>query len=65
MPESKRRDPPPRCELGVTGKRLRRALPTVSPPLAFRAALKEAICGQTDVDQPSPITPLIAHPERG
>jgi len=36
-------DPKTGCALGVTGKRLRRALPLVSPAPAFRAALKQML----------------------
>jgi hypothetical protein len=64
MPESKRRNAAPHCELGVTGKRLRRALPTISPPVAFRTALKEAICGRPDERSTSHMTPMTSHPKR-
>ncbi|MGH2587316.1 MAG: hypothetical protein ACRDJE_20565 [Dehalococcoidia bacterium] len=36
----------PRCDLGVTGKRVRRALPAISPPPTFRTALKQAVSYQ-------------------
>jgi len=42
MPGPKRRAAP-RCELGVTGKQVRRALPLIPPHPAFRAALGERL----------------------
>jgi hypothetical protein len=34
---------PARCELGVTGKRVRRALPLIPPPPSFRDALQREL----------------------
>lgn len=46
----------PRCDLGVTGKRLRNALPAIPPPAPFRHALKLLISGQwSTVDGPAVI----------
>lgn len=45
----------PRCDLGVTGQRLRRALPPVSPSPAVRAALREVIVSLSAT--PTPLSP--------
>lgn len=63
MPESRPGNTTPQCELGVTGKRVRRALPAVSPPLAFRAALKAAICGQPEDSARAQTAPLTTYLE--
>ncbi len=46
MPTPKPRTAP-HCDLGVTGKRLRRALPKVSAPPAFREALRRSLIEAT------------------
>jgi hypothetical protein len=43
MSGSDRRPAAAGCDLGVTGKRVRRALPAVAPPPAFRAELGRRI----------------------
>jgi hypothetical protein len=45
MRQPRHRDAPG-CELGVTGKQVRRALPVISPTPAFRAALGEMLAGR-------------------
>lgn len=47
MPNSEpERRSAPHCDLGVTGKRLRQALPAVPPSASFREQLKRAIGSQ-------------------
>ena len=37
---------PARCELGVTGKQVRRALPLIAAPPSFRDALRQELAGR-------------------
>jgi hypothetical protein len=36
----------PACDLGLTGRRVRKALPAIAPPSAFRERLRSAITDQ-------------------
>jgi hypothetical protein len=57
MPRYSRRAAP-RCELGVTGKQVRRALPLIPPRPAFRAALGERLgIGYQESAMRAPVQP--------
>lgn len=46
--------PPPACGLGPTGQRVRRALPVIAPPAAFRVALRVRLCDAPPGPRPVP-----------